>query len=319
MRATLRERLLFQRSSASAEDPFDPRLFAMIDRMRLRVSRAYGARAGETPVRGLTQESGVEIESFKNYAPGDDIRYVDWNALGRLDQLFTRRFVAEREIPVHLLLDASASMTVPAADRKFAFAVRLVAALAYIALNNNDPVRVAALHHGADGPAAVESAMLHHRGRFLRLKPVLSALGASGRTALLEGVSQYVERHRERGVVLLVSDFLVPAEVYQRALSLLRSRRLRVQAIQVVGQEERNLERVGGRLRLRDVESGAVREVVLSAAERRRYAAAFAERVEEIRALCHRGGIAHAVVCPQDGIEHSLTKILSVSGMLRLR
>ncbi len=318
MRATLRERLLFRSSPAIAEDPFDPRLFSMIDRMRLRVGRAYGARAGETPVRGFTQESGIEVESFKSYAPGDDIRYVDWNAVGRLDQVFTRRFRAEREISVHLLIDASASMATPAADRKFAFALRLVAALAYIALNNNDPVRVAALRHGPAGPQTVESPMLRHRGRFLRLKPVLADLGASGGTALLEGVRQYLERHGERGLALLVSDFLAPDDVYEEALSLLRSRRLRVQAIQVVGQEERGLDRTGGRLRLRDVETGATREVVLSALERLRYAAAFAERIGRIRTFCHRAGIGHAVVCPHDGIEHCLTKILSASGMLRL-
>lgn len=315
----LRDRLPLRRSAAITEDPFDPRLFSVIDRMRLRITRAYGARAGGTPVRGLTQESGIEIESFKTYAPGDDIRYVDWNAVGRLDQLLTRRFVAEREIPVHLLIDASASMATPAADRKFAFAVRLVAALAYIALNNNDPVRVAALRHGPAGPEVVESPMLHHRGRFLRLKPVLADLAAWGRTALLEGVTQYLERHRERGVALVVSDLLVPAEVYEPALSRLLAHRLQVHAIQVVGEEERDLDRTGGRLRLRDVETGAMRQIVLSAAERRRYAAAFAERIEKIRAFCHRVGITHAVVCPRDGVERCLTHILSASGLLRLR
>ena len=117
-------RLFARRAGAADEDPFDAGLFSRLDRMRLRFDHAHGARAGETPVRGLTQESGIEVESFKSYAAGDDIRYVDWNAVGRLDQLLTRRFVAEREIPIHILLDASASMGVPAADRKFAFAMR---------------------------------------------------------------------------------------------------------------------------------------------------------------------------------------------------
>ena len=82
----------------------------------MKFARGYGVRSGETPVRGLIQDFGIEIESFKSYAPGDDIRYLDWNAVGRLDQLLTRRFVAEREIPVHVLVDASRSMGVPGAD-----------------------------------------------------------------------------------------------------------------------------------------------------------------------------------------------------------
>ena len=319
MRTALKERLFLRRAAPGEDDVFDPALFAKIDRMRLRIERAYGARAGETPVRGSTQESGIEVESFKSYAPGDDIRYVDWSAVGRLDQLLTRRFVAEREIPVHLLLDASASMGVPAADGKFVFARRLVAALAYIALNNNDPVRVAALRQDTDGPGVTESPLLRHRGRYLQLKPFLSRIAPAGRTALGEGIETYLERRRERGVALVVSDFLVPTEIYEQALGRLRARRLRVLAVQVVGREERDLRGVGGRLRLRDSETGALREVVLSGADRRRYAEAFAARIDALRDFCHRSGIAHAVACSTDAIEHCLTKILPASGVLRLR
>jgi uncharacterized protein (DUF58 family) len=243
--ASLKARLFARRTAPAEDDAFDPALFSRIDRMRLRIERAFGPRAGETPVRGFTQESGIEVESFKSYAPGDDIRYVDWNAVGRLDQLLTRRFVAEREIPVHLLLDASASMAVPAADAKFAFARRLATALAYIALNNNDPVRVVVFQQGANGPRVAESPLLRHRGRFLQLKPFLAAIAPAGRTALGEGIDKHLERHPERGVAVIVSDFLVPTEVYERALRRLRARRLEVRVIQVIGGEERDLQDLG--------------------------------------------------------------------------
>jgi len=284
--------------------------------MHLRVSGAHGARAGETPVRGLTQESGIEIESFKSYVAGDDIRYVDWNAAARLDQLLTRRFVAEREVPLHIMLDASASMGVPAGDRKFFFGQRLAAALAYIALNNNDPVRVALLEAHAE-PA--ESPLLRHRGRYLRLKPMLAAASPGGATALRDGVRRYLERHRERGAAFVISDFLVPPVDYEAALVQMQSRGLEVEAIHVVGRGERDIERFGGRLLLRDVESGKVREIALSASERRRYAEAFVARTEALRAFCHRAGIGHALVDAGETIEHCLTKILAAAGMLRIR
>lgn len=314
----LRDRF-FARRSPGEGDPFDARLFARLDRIRFRFGRAHGSRTGETPVRGFAHESGTEIESFKSYAPGDDIRYMDWNAVGRLDQLLTRRFVAEREIPVHVLLDASRSMAVPASDGKFAFGIRLAAALAYIALNGNDPVRVCALRQGPAGAEVDASPLLRHRGRYLRLKPFLAGLVPSGATALLEGIVRYTDRHRERGVAVIISDFLVPRQAYERALDRLLAGGLQVQAIQVVGREERELETVGGRLRLRDSESGAIREVVLSAAERRRYAAAFAERTEAIRRYCHRSGTAYALGSAEQGVEHCLTRALPASGMLRLR
>jgi uncharacterized protein (DUF58 family) len=311
--------LFARRGSPVVEDPFDSRLFGRLDRMRLRVSRAHGARSGETAVRGLTQESGIEVESFKTYAPGDDIRYVDWNAVARIDQLLTRRFVAEREIPVHVLLDASASMSVPTDDRKFSFALRLGAALAYIALNNNDPVRVALLREGARGRDVLESALLRHRGRYLRLKPLLAEAATAGRTVLGEGIAHYLERHRERGIAFVISDFLVPPAGYEVPLTQLQARGLDVEAIHVMGSGERALERLGGRLRLRDTETGETRAVTLSAAERRRYAAAFAERMETLRSFCLRGKIGYAAVDAAAGIEHCLTKILAVAGMLRMR
>jgi uncharacterized protein (DUF58 family) len=312
-------RLFARRVGAGEEDPFDPALFSRLDRMRLRFARAHGARAGETLVRGLTQESGIEVESFKSYAPGDDIRYVDWNAVGRLDQLLTRRFVAEREIPIHVLIDASASMAVPAADRKFAFAMRLAAALAYVALNSNDPVRIAAMWMGRGGAQLDESALLRHRGRYLRLKPFFDGLRPSGATALAEGVARYLERHHERGLAFVVSDFLVLPDVYEQAFARLRAKRLEAHAVHVVGKIEHGLDGVHGRLLIRDVETGAAREVALSAADRRRYAAAFEERVEAIRALCHRSGVGYVRVSSDDGIDHCMTQVLPAAGMMRLR
>lgn len=311
--------LFARRGAAVEEDPFDSRLFGRLDRMRLRLSRAHGARSGETAVRGLTQESGIEVESFKTYAPGDDIRYVDWNAVARIDQLLTRRFVAEREVPVHVLLDASASMNVPAEDRKFSFAVRLGAALAYIALNNNDPVRVALFRQGASGSGALESGLLRHRGRYLRLKPLLAETTTAGRTVLGEGITDYLERHRERGIAFVISDFLVPPAGYEVPLARLQARGLDVEAIHVIGGGERAIERLGGRLRLRDTETGEVRAVTLSAAERRRYAAAFAERTEMLRSFCLRARVGYAAVDAGASIEHCLTEILAVAGMLRMR
>jgi uncharacterized protein (DUF58 family) len=317
MLARLKQRLSLGRGSTLPDDPFDPDFFSRLDRVRLRFARASGARSGETPVRGVTQDSGIEVESFKTYTPGDDIRYVDWSAVGRLDTLLTRRFVAEREIPVHFLVDASASMATPEGDGKFAFARHLVAALAYVALNNNESVRLAAL--AANGGFA-ESPLLRHRGRYLTLKPFLVGVAAGGPTALADGVGRYLERHgREGGVVFLVSDFLVEDAEYERALVLLRSRRLDVRAVHVVGRGERTLDGLGGRYRLRDVETGTERDVALGERERRRYREEFDARLGRLRDFCHRYGIGHAVAHADEGAEVCLTRTLPSQGMVRLR
>ena len=307
------------RRGSEAADPFAPEFLARLDRARLRVAGASGERPGETPVRGRSQGSGVELESYKTYTPGDDIRHVDWIALGRIDQLLTKRFVAEREIAVHILIDASASMGAPREDAKLAFALRFAVALAYIALNNSDSVRVAVLRGSSSGARLDESRLFRHRGRFLELRPFIGAVAAEGATPLAAGVASYLERHREKGLAFMVSDFLAEQAEVETALTHLRSRGLESRAIHVLGREERELAGVRGRLRLRDVETGTAREVVLSEADRRRYRDAFDARSAALRRWCHRHGIGYLAASTAEGVEQLIVHKMAAEGLVRFR
>ena len=133
------------------------RLYA---KLVLRVRRGVGERLGERRVPGRPQPSGSEVESWSAYVPGDDLRHLDWGAAARLDVLLMRRFVAERQVLFHFLVDRSASMGLPAEDRKSAVADELVTALAWVALASNDAVRVTLLP--GDTPA-VASPLFRHR------------------------------------------------------------------------------------------------------------------------------------------------------------
>src|SRR5262245_57360443 len=136
------------RSSPAASRPADlastldqvlaPTFLGHLGRMRLAIRRAFGPRPGDTPVRGQVQASGLEVERHKAYDQGDELRFLDWNAYARLDQLLVRQFRAEREAPVHVFVDGSASMSVPADDGKFAFSVGLALSLAYVAIRHHN-------------------------------------------------------------------------------------------------------------------------------------------------------------------------------------
>src|SRR4051794_12012578 len=117
-----------------------PPVLRKLERLRLSAQHSVTQRPGNTRVARATQASGLELANHKAYAPGDDLRHLDWNAYGRLDERLIKTFQAEREAPVHLLIDASASMAVPVEDGKFAFAAGLVAGLGYIALRHSNPV-----------------------------------------------------------------------------------------------------------------------------------------------------------------------------------
>src|SRR3954453_15114719 len=101
--------------------------------------RAKSAAKGERRSRARGQS--VEFADHRNYVPGDDFRYIDWNLYGRLDKLFLKLYEEERELPVSIFLDASESMNF-GSPPKFDFARQIAAAVGYVALCGFDRVTV---------------------------------------------------------------------------------------------------------------------------------------------------------------------------------
>jgi uncharacterized protein (DUF58 family) len=291
-----------------------PAFLRTLDRLRFTGRQSVGQNPGSTPIARVTQASGHEVAAHKPYAPGDDLRHVDWNALARLDQRVVKTFRAEREAPLHLLLDASASMAVPAADGKFAFATALAASLAYIALRHGNPVRVAVLG-GGDGSRL--SPLLRHVQRLPELHQFLAPLLPGGPTRLGEGLQAYLRTTRLPGTAVVLSDFLVAPDDYAVALDELRGHRYDVAAIRLVGPLERDPSALPRRLRLRDAETGAVRDVELTAALRRRYADAVAQHLDQLRGWCAARAIICAVADTAAGLTGSLLHDLPRAGLLQ--
>src|SRR5579862_510325 len=86
---------------------------------------------------------GLEFADHREYTPGDDFRYLDWNLFARLDTLLLKRFQEEEDLHVYFLLDCSRSMAF-GDPPKFDFARRVSAALAYIGLADLDRISVTA-------------------------------------------------------------------------------------------------------------------------------------------------------------------------------
>jgi len=259
----------------------DPAFFKQLDRLRVQVRTARGHRPGETPIPRSSQAWGIEFEAYKEYAPGDDFRYLDWNAVGRLDQLVVKRFTAEREIPFHLFLDTSASMGAPAIDQKFAFATDVIAALSYVVLTNNNTLRLVALSPPEKNQRPfLATPFLRHRSAFQHVQPFLETLAPAGRTYLREALRAYVEQTKEPGVAVVVSDFLTEPPQYEAALEFLKARGYEVKALHVLGAAELSPERLFRRGRLYDVEDHSERWISLTPVHLRRYQEALQAHLE---------------------------------------
>lgn len=302
-------------SAAALAAVLTPSFLRKLDRLHLSVRRSLSTRPGNTPMPRGAQGSGIEIESYKSYDPGDDLRHLDWNAYGRLDQLLVKTFRAEREAPLHIFVDASASMAAPAGDAKVGFALGLAASLAYISLRNNDPVRIVGV--GAALPELhVASPFFRHRQALQRVHDVLLTLRPRGETALASGIAAALRAQRSPGVAVVLSDFLVHPEEYEAALGDLVARRFTVAAVRLIGPGERDPARLFRRAQLVDAESGRQRFITLSAANVARYHAALAEHHERLRAFCHRCGVVFSIADTTAGLEQSLFHDLPAVGLV---
>jgi len=254
------------------------RLYATL---ALRIRRGMGLRIGDRRVPGHPQATGTEFEAYAAYAPGDDLRHLDWNALARLDLLVTRRFAAEREVCVHFLVDRSASMACPALDRKVTVADELVLALAWIALAGNDAVRVTLL----PGDRAPEpSRVWRQRASARAVAAWLARAPAGGALDLGAAIAAHARCERRPAATVVVSDFMVEPAALAPGLAALRAGRHAVALLQVLGARERDPGAVG-RCELRDVETGATHPVAVTPAVRARYRTLVAAHEAALRAL----------------------------------
>lgn len=289
---------------------------ARLDGLALAVRGGMGERRGERRFPGRPDTSGIEVEGHAPYAPGDDLRHLDWNVLGRLDQLVVRRFTTEREVCCDVLLDASASMGVPAADDKLGTARALAAALALVALGANDGVRLVALT--PDGPMPL-TPTLRQRGSLPRFTAALLGVRSAGAVPLGAALEAHARRERRPGAALVVSDCMEASEDIERGVVALRSRGWAVVLLRVIGAGERDPTRALGDGMLRDVETGATHPVALTPATLARYDDLLAAHTGRLAELAARSGTVFASMeAPGDAIDF-VTGELARRGVVRRR
>jgi uncharacterized protein (DUF58 family) len=217
-----------------ALDPADiARLGSMSVRARVIVE---GALAGmhQNPHAGAS----IEFSEHKEYAPGDDIRRIDWKAVGRVDRYYIKRFEDETEMRTFLLVDASASMGYGRGEvTKLAYASYLAAALAYLLAQQGDPAGLLLFDEKT-------RQYLPPRTRGGQIRDLLTALeGAypAGKTEPGRAIAYIGEIAERRSLVVLFTDLLdAPVDLPDR-LRQLRSRGNDVVLFQLLDPDEIDL------------------------------------------------------------------------------
>jgi uncharacterized protein (DUF58 family) len=295
---------------------FEPEFLHKLDRLVLGVQRARTVRTGQRTL-GRVQGLGIEPENFKEYAPGDDLRFLDWNAFARLDDLTIRTYRADRQVEITSLVDASASMGLPERDDKLGLALAIGAALAYIGMADNDAVRIGAFAMRR-GTMRFETTPFHRRREsYLNFKPFVMSVRAGGETRLGAAVDELLLQRRPAGIVVVISDFLVSEGDLEDALKRIVAARHDVKVVHVAGAQEASGAYPPGLYRVRDAETGEVRETIFGSAA----TAAMRRKVEQIAArvsaICSSIGVTYARVVGGDNLENFLERELPLLGIVR--
>jgi uncharacterized protein (DUF58 family) len=283
--------------------------------LALHVAGGVGTRPGERRVPGRPDASGIEPEAWTAYTPGDDLRHLDWNALGRLDTLLVRRFTAERDVEVHLLVDTSASMAADPADRKMETAAALALALAAIGLQSGYALRLTLLEDGGIGR---RSARHHRRSGLIAMAALLDGAVARGTLDVGAVLGDWAHRQRERGVVIVLSDLLVEPTTLEPGLAALRARGLAAHLLQVLGPSEWRPGIDAGGV-LADAESGATHTIACTSDVLVRYQALLEAHQEAIGAVARRTGATHACLVSDRPVADFVGGELVRRGLVRPR
>lgn len=268
-------------------------------------SRRLGHHKGTH--RSSKTGTSLDFSDFREYHPGDDLRHIDWNVFARTDKPFIKQFLDEQEMRVHILLDATKSMST---DGKWDFARQLSIGLGHIALKSGDTVSFSTWSNG--------------QNYFFRKK------GALYRASFSKYISQIPEplsegnfadqllKHTPKAltVLFIITDGLEQLENWERLFRRLPSVCKDIRILTVHSPME-ELPEYEGDVRFVDVENGSVIDVSMNQKIVKDYKEKKLKHETELMALARKYGIQILRTEVSEGAMDSFTKKMRHAGWLR--
>ena len=258
--------------------------------------------------RTMQLGGGIEFADHRDYTPGDDFRYLDWNLYARHDELLLKRFQEEEDLHLYILLDCSPSMGF-GEPAKFDLARRLTAALAYIALADLDRVAIVAF---ADRILS-DFPLTRGKARILNLMQFLEGLEPEGgNTSLTELMTAFVHRSQRRGLAIVISDLFDPAG-FQAGLDLLRHHRYEPNVVQLYDRLEAE-PNVLGDVELQDMETSTVKKITVTEKNLREYAEVFRHFLDSVQGYCRGYGIGCTMTTTDVAFDDLILSMMRTAG-----
>lgn len=264
-----------------------------------RVTSSYsGAR------KSLATGKGLTIKDFREYAKGEDIRRIDWKLFSRTDRLYIRQYEEERNLTVHIVLDASASMNFGKPTTKFEYGALLGIGFAYLGMRDNDRFEFTTF--------ANELSPIKPRKGMAQLASIVEALNKikpSGESRFENNMAKFRHFLKTRSLIIVISDYLFDYEEIRKGLLRLSNGNHEIKIIQVLDREEKDL-KLEGDIRLRDSESDAIMVTYLSKRLKEKYMQKLNEHSSRIHDIGYETRAKFYQVTTDERIFDSFYKVL---------
>lgn len=222
-----------EESTAQLTGLMSNKTLGRIERIRLNPQCRLTSRHRGEHLSGRGGTS-MEFADYRDYSPGDDIRFIDWNIYSRLKRPYLKLFRLEEEIHLVIITDASESM---AFDGKFELAQKLAAAFGVMGLFGNERVSSWCPNANPENNAPDCFPSCHGRANLRKFLRFSEECKAGGSMPFDDAIDQVLKHHQGKGVVVLLSDFFTFGNM-SHSMNSLFSSGLEIMAVQIMSPAE---------------------------------------------------------------------------------
>jgi len=254
------------------------------------------------PRRSIASGKGLTFKEHRLYAPGDDIKLIDWKVFARTDHLHIKTFEEERNLTSHIIMDSSASMGFGKPTSKFDYASMLGVGFAYLSMRDNEKFQFSTFNENLEvfrprrGMSQLASMVQH-----------LNNTKTTGTSKLLDSISQYKKLIDSRALLVLVSDFLMDINEIKEALYTLGDHEIKI--IQVIDPVEKNLSYQGD-FKLIDSETKSMLRTYISPRLRVNHQQMLDSHCAKIEEICDTLGIRFFQITTDTPVFDAFYKVL---------
>lgn len=248
----------------------------------------------------------VEFAQHREYAPGDDIRRIDWKVWSKTDRYYIKQYEEETNLRTTLLVDLSESMQFGSGElNKYEYACRLAASLSYLLIRQQDSVGMVTFDSAVRSTIPPSSKQNH-------LQSILSSLDVqkpAKKTDLQTLLGQVADQQTRRGLMVLISDLFVDRAGLFKGLKLLRTRGHDVMVFHVMDDEELDFN-FAGTTKFEGMEE--MGDLICDPRSLREgYLAAVTAFVDDIRRHCTRQMIDYQTIRTSEHLDAALAHYLT--------